>query len=70
MKISKKIKIGELIEKHPEAADLMMKHGMHCIGCPATLFESLEDGAKAHGVSDKNIDKMVEEINKKIAKKK
>ena len=69
MKISKKIKIGELIEKHPEAADLMMKHGMHCIGCPATLFESLEDGAKAHGVSDKNIDKMVEEINKKIAKK-
>ena len=64
MKITKKMKIGEIVEKCPEAAEVMMKHGMHCIGCAGTAFESLEDGAKVHGVKEKDIDKMIEEINK------
>ena len=62
------MKIGDIVQKYPEAAEIMMKHGMHCIGCPGTFFESLENGAKAHGVSGKDIDKMVEEINKKVYK--
>ena len=70
MKISKKMTIGDILENHPEAAEIMMQSGMHCVGCPATMFESLEDGAKAHGLKDEDINKMVEEINRKISKKK
>jgi hybrid cluster-associated redox disulfide protein len=64
-KITKKIKLMDLMYKHPEALEPIMKAGLHCMGCHAAAFETLEDGAKAHGLSDKEIDALVEEINKR-----
>lgn len=68
MKISRKILIEELLEKCPESAEVLMDHGLHCIGCMASRFETLEDGCKAHGFDDKEIDEIVEDIKKKIKK--
>jgi hypothetical protein len=39
---------------------------MHCIGCAMANEESIEDGAKAHGLKDDDISKMIKEINTKI----
>jgi len=64
--IDKNINFSELLEKHPEAVEVLMNSGMHCIGCPAAMFESLEDGARAHGIPVKNL---VDEINKKLEAK-
>jgi hybrid cluster-associated redox disulfide protein len=63
-KITKDMQIGEIIQKKPEAAMIMMEHGLHCIGCMASRFESLEQGCQVHGMSDEQIDEMIDKLNK------
>ena len=58
--ISKDTKIGELMTVFPEAAPILMEIGMHCLGCPASQGESLEDAAMVHGI---DADLLVEKIN-------
>ena len=69
MKITKNMKLGEVISKHPETIEIFMKKGLHCIGCHVAAFETIEEGAKAHGMDDKTIDNMIKELNKKIGGK-
>ena len=68
-KIKKDITIGELIQKYPETAETLMELGLHCIGCHVSAFESLEDGFKAHGMEDKEVDEAVKKLNEVIGKK-
>ena len=65
-KISKKTNIAKVVEKCPDSVEIMMEYGMGCVGCAMASGESLEEGAKAHGLTDKEIDKMVEEICKSV----
>jgi hybrid cluster-associated redox disulfide protein len=65
--VTKKMTFGEIMSKYPAAAEVFMKRGMHCFGCGMAMYETLEQGAMMHGM---NADKLVEEINKKIAKEK
>ena len=50
MKIEKTTKIGELLEVAPEKAEILMECGMHCIGCPASQMETLEEACNVHGI--------------------
>ena len=59
MKFNKDTKIGELLEKAPEKAEILMEAGMHCLGCPASQAETLEEACEVHGID-------VEELLKKI----
>ena len=43
MKIEKTMKIGELLEVAPEKAEILLNAGMHCLGCPASQGETLEE---------------------------
>jgi len=61
--INKKMSFGEIMNRYPEAAEILMKKGMHCMGCGMAMFETLEQGAIMHGL---NPDKLVSEINRKI----
>ena len=65
-KINKKMSIGEILEICPEAGGIMAKYGMGCIGCPMAQMENLEDGAKAHGISNEIVIEIVKEINQKL----
>ena len=56
--------IGEIVRSHPEAAEILFSIGMHCLGCPASQMESLEDACMVHGVDP---DDLVEEINAFLA---
>ena len=62
--ITKESSFEEALSKKPEAAEIMFKYGLHCIGCMFSPLESVEEGAKAHGLSDKEIEEMLKEINK------
>ena len=62
-KISKNMSFAEIIEKNPEAIEILMKKGMHCCGCAMASFETLEQGCLSHGL---NPNEIVEELNKKI----
>ncbi len=55
--------LGELVAKHPEAVDVMLKHGLHCVGCHMAAHETIEQGALAHGMDAKAIGKMLKEMN-------
>ena len=66
--ITKDMLIGDIAVKYPKAVPVMFKHGMHCIGCGMTAYESLEQGCLAHGMGEEEINKMVEEINKVVSK--
>jgi hybrid cluster-associated redox disulfide protein len=48
----------------PDAASIMFEFGLHCIGCNLSPYETIEQGAKSHGLSDKNIKDMLDKINK------
>ena len=66
-KINKEMLIGEAVSKYPEIGQMLMeKFGFHCVGCPMAGMESLEDGAKAHGMSDKEIGEMIKILNLNI----
>lgn len=64
--ITKKMTIGQAIAKNPEIIPVLMKSGMHCIGCAMAMQETLEEGLLAHGM---DVDKVIDELNK-VAKEK
>jgi hybrid cluster-associated redox disulfide protein len=68
-KIKKTMLITEITGKYPECAMIMMTHGLYCVGCGVAMYETLEDGAKAHGMSDLEIDSMVKEMNSVVNKR-
>ena len=67
--ITKDMTIGEVIAKHPETAQVMLSYGLHCVGCHVAASETLEQGARAHGMDDKAVDKMIKEMNDMAEKK-
>ena len=60
MKFNKDTKIGEILEKAPEKVDLLIEAGMHCIGCPASQEETLEEACLIHGI---DVNDIVDELN-------
>ena len=50
MTISKDMTIGELIRTDENIVPILMRAGMHCIGCPSAQGESLEEAAMVHGI--------------------
>ena len=63
-KISKDTKIGELLSIFPDSAPILMEIGMHCLGCPASQMETLEEAAMVHGIDSALL---VEKINAAMA---
>jgi hybrid cluster-associated redox disulfide protein len=61
MKVTKKNKIREIIEKKPETISVFQKHGMGCFGCSAAALETVEDAAQVHGI---DLDSLIEDLNK------
>ncbi|MCK4997230.1 DUF1858 domain-containing protein [Candidatus Pacearchaeota archaeon] len=59
-KITKDMTFAELIAKDKDAAKKLSDRGLFCGGCPMAQFETIENGAKAHGV---DVDKLIEELN-------
>lgn len=48
--ISKYMLIEEVVSEHPETIPIFERFGFGCLGCRAALFESIEQGAKVHGI--------------------
>ena len=66
MKIEKTMKIGELLEVAPEKAEILLNAGMHCLGCPASQEETIEEACMVHGI---NVEEIINELNAQIARK-
>jgi len=49
-KITKDMTMGEILRVDPNMANILMREGMHCVGCPSHQFETLEEAAIVHGM--------------------
>lgn len=64
--VDKSMIIGDMLQIDPGIAAILMASGMHCIGCPASQGESLEEAALVHGLV---ADDLVNSVNEYLAKK-
>ena len=69
--ITKDTIIGDILDIAPETAPLFMgtakfflEMGMHCLGCPSSQGESVEEACMVHGIE---VEELLEELNKQIA---
>lgn len=67
-KIKKEMGFSEVLQKYPQTAPIMLKYGLHCIGCHAAAFETIEQGCIAHGMKVGEIKKIIKEMNKSLEK--
>ncbi|MEZ4358291.1 MAG: DUF1858 domain-containing protein [Eubacteriales bacterium] len=49
-KITKDTIMGDLLKRDINSAKILMDAGMHCVGCPASAGESLEEACQVHGI--------------------
>ena len=62
--VTKQTMIGELLNINENVAPILLGIGMHCLGCPSSQMESIEDAAAVHGVDP---DVLVNTINEFLA---
>lgn len=71
-KITKHMAIIEILEKNKEhieeLAEAIAEAGLHCIGCQLSSVETLEQGFQTHGYSEKDLEKLINKLNKIIEK--
>ena len=60
MKFDKDTQIGYILEVAPEKADVLLEIGMHCLGCPASQMETLEEACAVHGI---DVNEVLEKLN-------
>ena len=58
--ITKDMTIGEILMKDQNVVPVLLEAGMHCLGCPASQMETLEEAAAVHGI---DIDELMAKIN-------
>lgn len=67
MKITKDMLIGDIIQIHPDAVEILFNFGLSCVGCPASQMESLEEATMVHGL---NLDLLLEVLNEDLEEEK
>ena len=65
--ITQGMTLSEVVSKHPETIEVFLEHGMGCFGCGIAQFETVKQGAEAHGIDGK---KLINALNKAVSKKK
>ena len=66
MEVTKESLIGDVLDYDIETAQFFFEIGMHCLGCPASRGESLEEACEVHGT---DADALVKSINDYLASK-
>ena len=62
--ITRDMTIGEILRTKPEVAPVLMDAGMHCLGCPSSRGETVEQACMVHGVE---VDELLDKLNATIA---
>ncbi len=61
--ITKETLVGEVLEINENLAEILLEAGMHCLGCPASAGESLEEACAVHGIDVEELVKRLNEAN-------
>ncbi len=61
--INLKDNIAEILINYPYLAEVFLAYGLHCVGCFANAFDTLEGGSIIHGMTEDEINEMLKEAN-------
>ncbi len=64
--VTKETNLGDVAKSYPAAAQIMLEYGLHCVGCFANQFDTVEMGARIHGLTEVEVQEMVDRINQAI----
>lgn len=67
MEITKQTTIGEMLEYDRGIAYVLMQSGMHCVGCPSSISETVEQACEVHGL---DADTVLQSITEYLGAKK
>ena len=70
MEITKDTQISEILKYREDLIEDLLQLGLGCVGCPMAQMETIEQGLKAHGASDEEVEQVIEKLNKKTEDKK
>ncbi|MCW3490768.1 DUF1858 domain-containing protein [Dethiobacter alkaliphilus] len=59
-KVTKEMTIAEVLRQKPSTAQVLMRHGMHCLGCATAAGETIAQAAVVHGI---DLDTLLKELN-------
>lgn len=62
-KVTKNSIIGDVLDNYPDTAEFFLEMGMHCLGCPASRGETIEEACQVHGA---DCEALVAKINSAI----
>lgn len=60
LEITKATTMGQMLDYDLGIADVLVKAGMHCVGCPSSIHESLEEACQVHGL---DVDRVLQSIH-------
>tara|TARA_Y100000031_G_C8077625_1_gene318136 strand:+ start:213 stop:434 length:222 start_codon:yes stop_codon:yes gene_type:complete len=63
VKITKDMILSEVLETYPEVAPILVGYGLHCVGCQFSNIDTIESGAKIHGMDKETFEMMLKDIN-------
>ena len=65
IEITKDTIIGDILDIAPQTAPIFMAIGMHCLGCPSSRAETVEEACMVHGI---DVDKLLALVNQEANK--
>ena len=63
VQITKDTVIGDILDIAPQTAPVFFSIGMHCLGCPSSRGETVEEACMVHGLTGAQMDKLLEIVN-------
>ena len=60
--ITRETLISDIAANYIKPVEVMLTYGLHCIGCGASSFDTVETGAALHGMDDEMINKLVDDL--------
>ena len=66
--ITKDMTIGDMVQNFPSAVEVLLEEGVHCVGCGAAYFETIEQGLAGHGKTEEEINDVLKRLNESIPK--
>ena len=63
VQITKETVIGDILDIAQHTAPIFLSIGMHCLGCPSSRGETVEEACMVHGLEEEQMDKLIALVN-------
>ena len=66
--ITKDMLVSSIVSNYPTTVSIMLAYGLHCFDCGASEVETLEQGTLGHGMSEDDLEMILNDLNEEAEK--